>query len=100
MEIQTNVLELFVEGVIKTDIGTNIWLSIPYDNLAKKDKTIVPKKRGYAATKSKLFIEITTDSNGDYKMKYHLTKKKFYKQRGIPKQYKLDKKKNREIRKR
>lgn len=99
MEIQSNAINMFVEGTLSYGDNTNIWVSIPIDNLKKADRSIIPEKRGYAATRRKVYIEVTTDKNGDNRFKFRNTKRKFYKQRGILKQYKLDKKRDKEIRK-
>lgn len=100
MEIQSNVVNLFVEGEVNLlGQGTSVWFSIPLDNLKKKDKSIIPKKRGYAATRDKVHLEVTMDKRNHYKTKLHISKKKFYKQRGILEQYKADKEKYRRIRK-
>ncbi|MEZ4933711.1 MAG: AsmA-like C-terminal region-containing protein [Saprospiraceae bacterium] len=99
MEIQSNAINMFVEGTLSYADNTNIWVSIPIDNLKKADRSVIPKKRGYAATRRKVYIEVTTDKNGDNRFKFRNTKRKFYKQRGILKQYKLDKKRDKEIRK-
>lgn len=93
MEIQSNALNLFVEGTLSYGDETNIWVSIPVDNLKKADRSIVPAKRNYAATRHKIYIEVTTDEFGENQFKIRSSKKKFYKQRGILEQYKIDKKK-------
>lgn len=99
MEIQSNAINMFVEGTLSYADNTNIWVSIPIDNLKSPDRSVIPKKRGYAATRRKVYIEVTTDKNGENQFKFRNTKRKFYKQRGILKQYRLDKKRDRKIRK-
>ena len=99
MEIQSTDLNLFVEGYVNDAKHTSIWLSIPIDNILRLGQETVPEKRGYAATKGKIFVEIFTRKNGKIRTKVRLRKKKFYKQGGNLEQYKLDKKAHRAIRK-
>jgi len=98
MEIQSTSINLFVEGHIDKSDKTNLWLSVPLDNVRKMRDGILREKRGYAGTKMKIFLEV---KSGKRKTKTHfrLRKRKFYKQRGILKQYKEDRKKYRAIRK-
>ncbi len=99
MEIQSNALNLFLEGTLSYDDRTNIWVSVPWDNLKKADRTIIPEKRGYGATWRKSYVEITSDERGANVFKIRLFKKKFYKQRDILDQYRKDKRKYRRYRK-
>jgi len=99
MEIQSTAIDFFVEGYFDYKDETNIWLSIPLDNLKRKPTQVVPEKRGYAATKNKIYFEITRTEENKLKRKLRVNKKKFYEQRGIPEQFKLDKKKYKQIRK-
>ena len=99
MEVQSNAINLFLEGTLSYGDQTNIWVSIPLDNVKKADRSIIPEKRGYAAAKNKVYIEVTSDENGQNQFKFRLFKRKFYKQRGISSQYKKDKKKYKKIRK-
>ncbi len=91
MEIQSNAFNMFVEGVLSYGDATNIWISIPLANLKPSKRKDIPEKRGYDATKNKVYVEITSDENGENKFKFHTNKKKFYEQRGISDQYKTDK---------
>jgi hypothetical protein len=72
---------------------------VPLDNLKKNKGLVIPPKRGYTAIKRRIYVEITPDKNGKNKFKFHLRKKKFYKQRGIPEQYRADLKMYRKLRK-
>lgn len=99
MEIQSNAINLFLEGTLSYGNHTNIWVSIPLDNLKKADRSIVPKKRGYAASKKKLYFEVTSDEAGHNKFKIRWFKRKFYKSRGIMSKYRKDKRKYRKKRK-
>ena len=93
MEIQSNAVNLFVEGVLSYGDNTDIWVSIPLANLKSADRSIVPKKRGYAATRRKIYVQVTTGENGENKFKIRTSKRKFYKQRGILSEYKRGKRK-------
>jgi hypothetical protein len=99
MEIQSNAINLFLEGILSYGDQTNIWITIPLNNLKKADRSIIPPKRGYAATKSKIYIEVTSDEAGNNKFKLRTSKRKFYKSRGIISQYRKDKRKYKKIRK-
>jgi hypothetical protein len=99
MEIQSNAINMFLEGTYSYGTNTNIWVTIPLDNLKKNNRSVIPPKRGYAAIKRKIYVEVTTDENSKNKFKFHLRKRKFYEQRGIPKQYRTDLKMNRKMRK-
>lgn len=99
MEIQSNAIDLFISGTLSYTDKTNLWIAIPLGNLKKADRAIVPKKRGFAAIKSMVYVEVTSDKNGDNKFKFRLSRKKYYKKRGIPLQYRKDKKELRKIRK-
>lgn len=99
MEVQSNAINMFIEGTYSYGNKTNLWISVPLDNLKSPKPSIIPRKRGYEATKGKIYIEVTADEQGNNKFKFHLSKKKFYKQRGIPEQHKIDKKNYRTLRK-
>lgn len=99
MEIQSNAINMFIEGVYSYGTNTNIWITIPFNNFKAANRAIIPPKRGYETAKAKIFLEVTTDEHNNNKFKFHLRKKKFYKQRGITEQYRKDLKKNRQLRK-
>ncbi|MBK8565746.1 MAG: hypothetical protein IPN76_20985 [Saprospiraceae bacterium] len=99
MEIQSSAINMFVEGTYSYGKNTNIWVTVPLDNLKKNKGLVIPPTRGYAAIKRRIYVEITPDKNGKNKFKFHLRKKKFYKQRGIPEQYRADLKMYRKLRK-
>ncbi len=99
MEIQSNAINMFIEGTYSYGDNTNIWVSIPLDNLKTPDSSVIPSKRGYAASKRKIYVEVTTDEKGDNKFRFHFRKKQFYKQRGMKKQYRTDLKMYRKMRK-
>ncbi|MBK9017615.1 MAG: hypothetical protein IPM82_28190 [Saprospiraceae bacterium] len=99
MEIQSNAINMFIEGTYSYGDNTNIWISIPLDNLNTPDGSVIPPKRGYAATKRKIYVEFTADKNGENTLKFRFRKKQFYKQRGMPKQYRADLKMYRNMRK-
>ena len=99
MEIQSNTLHLFVEGIFSFGMDTNLWISVPLHNLKKKKLSIIPPKKGYAAYRRKLFLEGTSDETGVVRFKFYPTKRKFYKDRGFLHEYRSDKKRDRAIRK-
>jgi len=99
MEIQSTALHLFVEGNFGKNDATNLWISVPLDNLKKADRSVIPEKLGYAGAKHKVYLEALSDKDGKIHLKFHPTKKKYYIERGIPEQYKIDKKRDKAIRK-
>ncbi len=90
MEIQSNAINMFIEGTYSYGNNTNIWVTVPLDNLKAPDLSVIPAKRGYAAIKRKIYLEVTTDENGNNKFKFRFRKKQFYKKRGITEQYRAD----------
>jgi len=88
-----------MEGTLSYGDLTDIWVSIPLNNLKRTNRYIIPEKTGYAASKRKVYIEVTSDENGDNQFKFRLFKRRFYRTRGILEQYKIDKKRDRAIRK-
>jgi len=99
LEIQSNAIHLFMEGTLSYGDLTDIWVSIPLNNLKRTNRYIIPDKTGYAASKRKVYIEVTSDEVGDNQFKFRLFKRRFYKNRGILEQYRIDKKRDRAIRK-
>ncbi len=99
MEIQSSAVNMFVEGTYSYGPNTNIWVTVPLDNLKKNKGLVIPPKRGYVAIKRRIYLEVITDENGKNKFKFRLRKKQFYKQRGIPEQYRADLKMYRKMRK-
>ena len=99
LEIQSNAIHLFMEGTLSYGDLTDIWVSIPLNNLKRTNRYIIPEKTGYAASKRKVYIEVTSDEAGDNQFKFRLFKRRFYKNRGILEQYRIDKKRDRAIRK-
>jgi hypothetical protein len=99
MEIQSNAINMFIEGVYSYGDNTNIWVTIPFYNLKSANRAVIPEKRGYETARAKIFLEVTTDEKGENKFKFHLRKKKFYIQRGIKEEYKEDLKKYKKLRK-
>ena len=80
-------------------MDTNLWISLPLDNLRKRDLAVIPEKKGYANSKRKFHLESRSDKKGAIKFKFFFTKRRFYKQRGLLDKYKSDRKKDREFRK-
>lgn len=99
LEIQSNAIHLFMEGTLSYGTLTDIWVSIPLNNLKRTNRYIIPEKTGYAASKRKVYIEVTSAENGDNQFKFRLFKRRFYRTRNILEQYKIDKKRDRTIRK-
>lgn len=99
-EVQSNAIHLFVEGDYHLDDDPgNLWISIPLNNLRKPDLNAIPDTTGYALAGKKVYLELQVDNSKETDVKFHTSKKKFYKQRGILDQYKIDRKRDKQIRK-
>ncbi len=98
VEIQSNAFHMFVEGTLGFNNNGNLWFSIPVNNIWRPNLSLIPEKRGYAIPRRKVYVEMYTDENGENKFDLHFRKKKFYEDRGILEQYKIDKKKFRKLR--
>ncbi len=99
MEVQSNAINLFLVGTLSYTDKTNIWIAIPLDNLKKRNLLNVPKKRGLAAAKRMVYVEVTTDEAGDNKFKFKLSRKKYYTKRGIAPLYRKEKREFKKTRK-
>ena len=100
-EIQSNAIQAFVEGTLDRDSPENLWISVPYKNLKRPDLESNPEKTGYEGAGRKVYLEwITSRDEDDGKMKVHLRKKKFFRQRSKVKQFRAYKRINRRERKR
>lgn len=81
MEIQSNVLQLFMEG--RYDIAgksTDLQIQVPISNLKKRDTDIIPDKKG-VNSKAGISVYINAKSNdrGDIDFSYSLFHKKIKK---------------------
>ncbi|WP_235296613.1 AsmA-like C-terminal region-containing protein [Portibacter marinus] len=98
-EIQSNAAQAFVEGTIDKSSPEDLWISIPIDNLKKPDLDTIPKQTGYEDSGLKIFLQwITSQSEDDGKVKFRLSKKKFFQERNESKEFKAYKRKNRKAR--
>jgi hypothetical protein len=85
--LQSNAFNVFIDGYYHRDYP-NIWLSIPLFNLRKRDLSIVPKKEGYARRKTKFHMEYGQHKKPKLSFKFRLSKRKFYKDRGLLEKWK------------
>lgn len=99
MEVQSTAFSMFVEGTFSYGDSTNMWISIPINNLKKRDDSSPPEQIGYGQAGKKIYVEVYTDKQGVDQFKLRLSKKRFYEQQGRLEEYKRDKKLNREKRK-
>ncbi len=99
-EIQSNAVQAFVEGTLDRDSPENLWVSIPLKNIKKPDLEVTPDRTGYGAAGRKIYLQwISSRDKHNGKMKFHLSKKKFYRERLKPKQFKAYKRINKRARK-
>lgn len=100
-EIKSNAIHAFVEGTLDKTSPENLWISLPIYNIKKPDLDATPEKTGYASAGKKVYLKwITSQDEDDGKMKLHLRKKKFFKERFEGKQFGAYKRLNRKERKR
>lgn len=100
-EIKSNAIHAFVEGTLDKHSPENLWISLPIYNIKKPDLEATPHKTGYAPAGKKVYLEwITSQDKHDGKIKLHLSKKKFFKERLKIKQFRVYKRVNRRERKR
>jgi len=99
MEVQANAIQLFLEGHYSIDDSSNIWVSIPLHNIKKPDLDTIPYKTGYALAGNKVYLEIKTSPEGEDELKFRTSKKKFYEERDMLSQFKIDKRNYRKLRK-
>ena len=80
MEIQSNVLGLFLEGVYSLKRNTDLSIQIPLSNLKKRDKTFRPERVGtHAKAGPSVFLHARDNPQGQTEIKYdpfHRFKKK------------------------
>ena len=100
-EIKSNAIHAFVEGTLDKQSSENLWISLPIYNIKKPDLEGIPQKTGYAPAGKKVYLKwITSQDEDDGKVKFHLRKKKFFKERLKEKQFRAYKRMNRRERKR
>ena len=81
-EIKSNAIHAFVEGTLDKQSPENLWISLPIYNIKKPDLEAIPENTGYAPAGKKVYLKlITSQDEDDGKMKLHLRKKKFFKER-------------------
>ncbi len=91
MEIQSTAFQLYVEGVLSNiDYDTNLWISVPLNNLNRRNYKEAPRKSGLNNPYRKVYVQ-ATDKTGKMKYNFKLNNKQQYIDRGIEDQYKIDK---------
>ena len=99
MEIQSNALQLFAEGRYQQNQSSEFWISIPLSNLKKPKLDSIPDKTGYALAGKKVFLAITQDEEGKPMLKFRTSKRRLYRAFDMLRQYRIDQKRYRKIRK-
>jgi hypothetical protein len=81
MEIQSNVLQLFMEGLYDiSGKSTNLQIQVPLSNLKKRDPNYVPEKRGVNGKNGvSVFVNAKSNDKGDISFSYSLFHKKIEK---------------------
>jgi hypothetical protein len=71
MEIQSNVLGLFLEGVYSLKRNTDLSIQIPLSNLKKRDRTFKPERVGtHAKAGPSVFLHARDNGQGQTEIKY------------------------------
>ena len=77
MEIQSNVVTMYVEGVYSMKGNTDIYIQVPVNNLKKRDEDYKVENKGVYAKKGvSVYLHGTPGDDGKIKFKYGLFKQK------------------------
>lgn len=98
LEIRSTAFDFFIEGRLDYDNQTNIWASVPLKNLNRRDIANIPDKKGYIAAGRKFFVQAIDDGSGKLEYKLHLNNRKLYKERGMLRQYREARKREKKAR--
>ncbi len=97
-ELQSNALSAFVEGDIRLDSVSTLFVSIPLANLKRRDLSEVPERKGFGDTRLKVHLEIRSARGQPLTTKLHLSKKNYYEARYGKGSWKLQKREWRQAR--
>lgn len=89
-EIQSNAINVFIEGTLSYQDKTNIWASVPLKSVFFNDADVLEKKKGFATNPMKIHVEVTSDEAGENDFKIRMTRRKFYEQRNRIKDFKKE----------
>jgi hypothetical protein len=81
-EIQSTALQLFIEGDFDTLRGPDLLVSIPLRNIGRGLLDEPPTNTGYAAAGKKIYLVMERDKEGKPKLKFRLSRRKYFKERG------------------
>lgn len=98
LEITSTAFNFFVEGNLRYDDNTHIWVSVPWSNLWFRDYEKVPEKKSYNESGIKFFIQAKGEENGGMDYKFRFTNRKWYKSRGLLHLYRKQKRRERKQR--
>jgi len=97
MQILSTAFDIYIGGDYHYKELSNVWIDIPLTNItADNDSLDLLEKRNYKETGKKIHVEGFVNKRGKTKFKIRLNRKRFYKKRGVLKQYKIDRKENRD----
>ena len=77
-ELQSNAISAFVEGQLRFDSTSRLFVSLPLANLLPRDHSRVPELRGYGATRLKVHLDLQQAPAGGLKTKLRLSKRRYY----------------------
>lgn len=98
MEITSTAFNLFVEGNLRYDNNSHLWISIPWNNLWFRDYSVIPDDKSFNEAGAKFFIQALGNDENTMDYKFRFTNKKWFKARGLGKQYRRFKKMERKAR--
>ena len=84
MEVQSTAFNVFVEGVVDLNEGSDLWVSVPLANLFRSDFSELPEKEGYAERRFKVHLQMRQSPQGEqgWQRKLRFSKGRFYRRHG------------------
>lgn len=88
MEIQSTAFNFYVQGHFGFNSNaTNLWVSIPLNNLKHREIKTIPKKISYANSGKKVYVQVISNKKDSLDYKFHLTNKRLFEEEGILNEY-------------
>jgi hypothetical protein len=91
LEIQNTGMQLFVEGSYHLTTGPDLLVSLPLRNIGRGRLNKPPPLTGYAKAGWKVYLVTRPDKDGKPETKFRLGRRRYFKQRGLLEEFKLEK---------
>jgi len=98
MEITSTAFNLFIEGNLRYDNQSHLWISIPWSNLWFRDYSKIPEKKTFNEAGAKFFIQARGNEENTMDYNFRFSNKKWYEARGLSNQFRRFKKMERKAR--